>query len=107
MDKYWIVAMRFSKIRRGWRPGFTTEYILFIKGDDGGGDTPLPIPNREVKPARADGTAGSPRGRVGRRPFFMPSMGFVGPALSTLNFSVDLRNNVRDRRIGLFLEGGI
>ena len=43
---------------------------LFIKGDDGGGDTPLPIPNREVKPARADGTAGSPRGRVGRRPFF-------------------------------------
>ena len=48
----------------------TTEYILFRKGDDGGGDTPLPIPNREVKPARADGTAGSPRGRVGRRPFF-------------------------------------
>src|SRR4028118_1723777 len=57
MDKYWIVAMRFSKIRRGWRPGFTTEYILLIKGDDSGGDTPLPIPNREVKPASADGTA--------------------------------------------------
>jgi hypothetical protein len=36
----------------------TTEYILFRKGDDGGGDTPLPIPNREVKPACADGTAG-------------------------------------------------
>ncbi len=32
--------------------------IRFLrKGDDGGGDTPLPIPNREVKPARADGTA--------------------------------------------------
>jgi hypothetical protein len=31
---------------------------LFRKGDDGGGDTPLPIPNREVKPASADGTAG-------------------------------------------------
>jgi beta-mannosidase len=30
----------------------------FRKGDDGGGDTPLPIPNREVKPASADGTAG-------------------------------------------------
>ena len=29
-----------------------------IKGDDSGGDTPLPIPNREVKPASADGTAG-------------------------------------------------
>ena len=38
---------------------FTTAYLpLFRKGDDGGGDTPLPIPNREVKPASADGTAG-------------------------------------------------
>src|SRR5215203_2529282 len=38
---------------------FTTEYLPFFrKGDDGGGDTPLPIPNREVKPASADGTAG-------------------------------------------------
>ena len=52
-------------------PGLTIEYVLFRKGDDGGGDTPLPIPNREVKPACADGTAGSPRGRVGRRPFFL------------------------------------
>src|SRR5215204_7157200 len=35
-----------------------TEYLpLFSKGDDSGGDTPLPIPNREVKPASADGTA--------------------------------------------------
>ena len=33
-------------------------YAFFRKGDDGGGDTPLPIPNREVKPASADGTAG-------------------------------------------------
>ena len=57
-------------------PGFTTEYLpLFRKGDDGGGDTPLPIPNREVKPARADGTARPPRGRVGRRPFFLPGGG--------------------------------
>ena len=38
---------------------FTIAYLpLFRKGDDGGGDTPLPIPNREVKPASADGTAG-------------------------------------------------
>ena len=36
----------------------TIEYLpLFRKGDDSGGDTPLPIPNREVKPASADGTA--------------------------------------------------
>jgi hypothetical protein len=50
-------AMRFSKVRRS-PLGLTTEYLpLFRKGDDGGGDTPLPIPNREVKPASADGTA--------------------------------------------------
>lgn len=33
-------------------------FFLFRKGDDSGGDTPLPIPNRVVKPASADGTAG-------------------------------------------------
>ena len=27
-----------------------------FSGDYGGGDTPLPIPNRVVKPASADGT---------------------------------------------------
>ena len=29
-----------------------------ISGGYGGGDTPLPLPNRAVKPTRADGTAG-------------------------------------------------
>ena len=55
-------------------------------GGYSGGDPPLPIPNREVKPAIADGTA-PPGGRVGscrssrsgpshRRPgpFFVPSL---------------------------------
>ena len=32
-------------------------------------DLPLPIPNREVKPERADGTA-MKCGRVGSRPMF-------------------------------------
>src|SRR4029453_285517 len=36
-------------------------------GGDGGGDTPVPIPNTAVKPSSADGTAWSPCGRVGRR----------------------------------------
>ena len=36
------------------------------RGGYGGGAPPLPIPNREVKPARADGTA-MQCGRVGRR----------------------------------------
>jgi len=35
-----------------------------ISGGYGGGDTPVPIPNTAVKPSSADGTAGSPSGRV-------------------------------------------
>jgi hypothetical protein len=53
-----VRAMRFSKIRRPQRRHTTEYFAAFCKGDDGGGDTPLPIPNREVKPASADGTAG-------------------------------------------------
>ena len=40
-----------------------------ISGGYGSGVPPLPIPNREVKPTRADGTA-LRRGRVGRRRFY-------------------------------------
>src|SRR5690606_15379047 len=36
-------------------------------GRPSAGAPPLPIPNREVKPCRADGTGVTP-GRVGRRP---------------------------------------
>src|SRR5919202_5562648 len=47
--------MQFSKIRG---PLLQQNTLSFLKkGDDSGGDTPLPIPNREVKPASADGTA--------------------------------------------------
>ena len=38
----------------------------FRSGDNSGGETPLPIPNREVKPTRADGTVPFRDGRVGR-----------------------------------------
>ena len=48
------------RVRR--RPGIYTSHT----GGYGGGDPPLPIPNREVKPACADGTA-MQCGRVGRR----------------------------------------
>ena len=65
-----FVAMQFSGIR-AHSLDYNRIHHLFRKGDDGGGDTPLPIPNREVKPASADGTARSPRGRVGRRPFLL------------------------------------
>ena len=38
-----------------------------VSGGDSGGVTPDPIPNSVVKPSSADGTVGSPYGRVGRR----------------------------------------
>ena len=41
--------------------------VTRIKAIDSVGDPPLPIPNREVKPVIADGTAYS--GRVGSRLF--------------------------------------
>ncbi len=43
-------------------PSYFSQVKYF--GGYGGGDPPLPIPNREVKPAIADGTA-PPGGRVG------------------------------------------
>jgi hypothetical protein len=46
---------------------------LFRKGDDGGGDTPLPIPNRVVKPASADGTAGGTPWESRSSPIFFVS----------------------------------
>src|SRR5215475_2948153 len=43
-------------------------------GGDGGGETPVPIPNTAVKPSSADGTAWSPCGRVGRRRIISESL---------------------------------
>ena len=47
----------------------TQQNSNFIANNNGGysdGVPPLPIPNREVKPVSADGTA-TPSGRVGSR----------------------------------------
>ena len=49
----------------------------FISGGYSVGVPPLPIPNREVKPVRADGTASS--GRVGRRHFSERFFKIEGP----------------------------
>ena len=52
---------------RSFRPVFDTSRYLsqdIYCGGYSGGEPPLPIPNREVKPAIADGTA-PPGGRVG------------------------------------------
>src|SRR4051795_6626971 len=61
---------------------------LTISGGYGEGETPLPIPNREVKPLSADGTWPLGPGRVGRRRFTSthePSSGAarcVSPAIA-------------------------
>ena len=48
---------------------YTVLIDSLIQAIDSVGDPPLPIPNREVKPDSADGTALS-CGRVGNRHFF-------------------------------------
>ena len=48
-----------------------------IKAIDSVGDPPLPIPNREVKPNSADGTANI-CGRVGHRHFFSREFQEIG-----------------------------
>src|SRR4029079_16835194 len=51
-----------------------------VSGGDSGGVTPDPIPNSAVKPSSADGTIGSPYGRVGRRRIYSkaPTLKKVG-----------------------------
>ena len=58
---------------RSWlTPVRTTKVVeRKISGGYGGGDIPVPIPNTAVKPTSADGTWGSPPGRVGRRRDFL------------------------------------
>ena len=61
-----------------------TVEIWFLKekkerfpGDNGGGVTPVSIPNTEVKSSSADGTAYSFRGRVGHcQDFFISFLNF-------------------------------
>ena len=36
---------------------FRIENVIKFPGDNGGGETPVPIPNTAVKPSCADGTA--------------------------------------------------
>src|SRR5438034_11600273 len=51
-------------------------------GDNGGGETPVPFPNTEVKPSSADGTAGVTRRESRSLPstFFEPQRPTAGGA---------------------------
>src|SRR5438445_6867997 len=57
-----------AKVERGFvEPADTLlAHIAKVSGGYIGGVPPVPIPNTEVKPSRADGTARFPCGRVGR-----------------------------------------
>src|ERR1700688_825175 len=59
-----------------------------VSGGYGGGDIPVPIPNTAVKPTSADGTWGSPPGRVGRRRDFLKGPHFGGGPSLSLGVSV-------------------
>ena len=51
---------------------FSITLMAFLAGDFRGVDTPVPVPNTEVKDSIAEGSAGLARARVGRRrPFFI------------------------------------
>ena len=65
-----------------------------ILGGYCGGVPPLPIPNRAVKPAIADGTA-MQCGRVGSRLFLMSVLRFGQPIRRTLFFvCIHCQNNL-------------
>ena len=58
-----------------YKYSFVQSIVNLISGGYCGGVPPLPIPNREVKPTCADGTA-MQCGRVGRRLLSMKSLRF-------------------------------
>ena len=64
-----------------------------MSGDNGGGVTPVPIPNTEVKPSNADDTASLRGGKVGRRQVFL----FTNPAMPGFfhNYTRSPPNNAR------------
>ena len=61
-----------------------SRYQTLIKAIDSVGDPPLPIPNREVKPNSADGTA-KICGRVGHRHFYEKDISKGCPFFITYN----------------------
>jgi hypothetical protein len=56
---YYVIAMQFSgsKAPGQNKPRARPLKIYKVSGADGGGVTPVPIPNTAVKPTNADGTA--------------------------------------------------
>src|SRR5438045_4388886 len=96
-----------AKVERGFaKPADTLlAHIAKVSGGYIGGGPPVPIPNTEVKPSRADGTARPACGRVGRcrnfsprRPAAPPSRG-ASPFQPTKRFTQRAPRKGRARRI--------
>ena len=68
------------------QPTDRDHHMLQISRGDSGGDTPGHIPNPEVKPSSADGTAGATRweSRSPREPFTIEAAPFTGAASISL-----------------------
>ena len=79
----------FKARRGGW--------FLPVSGGFGEGETPLPFPNRAVKPLSADGTWPFGPGRVGRRRFNLESRPSRGGSLSFRGELVLARAHVETR----------
>ena len=94
----------------GWKTNNYSFYIInsSLKRYLGGyssGVPPLPIPNREVKPTRADGTA-LHRGRVGRRRFSETSkIKFFGVSLFYIVISRWFTVDSQQSAFGVFPHG--
>ena len=55
LDHFFLVIS--SSCKTTLKTNYSLGCDLSVPGDYGGGATPLPIPNRVVKPSSADGTA--------------------------------------------------
>ena len=82
-----------------YKYSFVQSIVNLISGGYCGGVPPLPIPNREVKPTCADGTA-MQCGRVGRR---LLSNNNIFKRLQSLRFEVSFFSYVpQENKISMF-----
>src|SRR5207245_5908792 len=77
-------------------PALTTRPGSQVSGGYIGGVLPVPIPNTEVKPSRADGTARPACGRVGRCRNFSPRRPAAPPSRGASPFPTPPRSRRKD-----------
>ena len=83
LDGFLLISVVPVWLRCGFQ-GPSEGWSLPVSGGFGEGETPLPIPNRAVKPLSADGTWPFGPGRVGRRRFIVRRVAPHGAARLSL-----------------------